>query len=89
MAPTARLVPDAGAALVGTRIDSAALDRAGSRRECRGATDRRQARNGGGPPRDCRSPYQARGRSRRCPRKGTLTVSRLHIETTVNGEPAE
>ena len=92
VAPTPLLVPEAGAALVG--IAARRRRRWPRRRRPRAPppTDRRQTRHGRLSPDGGRRADAARGRDRRRRTqraKEDGTVAKLHIDTTVNGEPAE
>ena len=88
VAPTAVLVPDAAAALIGRKLDDTALAGLDKAARARLQADQRQARHD-------RIPHQGRrrdgtpcGRNRLRARRGA-SMSKHHVTTTINGEPTE
>ena len=76
-------------ALIGTKVDDAALDRSGRRRECGVPADRRQARHQGIPDQDRRRAGETCGPEG--PRTGEAyrMSKKYHVTTNVNGDEYE
>ena len=82
------LVAEAGAALVGTKLDEHALEQARRRRVGRLPADRRQARHDRIPNQGRRRAGAARRGDRARAREGAL-MAKYHVTTTINGDPVE
>ena len=90
VAPTVLLVEAAAKALIGSRLDDAALDAAAAACSRRLPSDRRQARHHRLPHQNRRRAAEAHRRHRRKARRRELrTMAKLHVSTTINGEPME
>ena len=92
VAPTVLLVDEAAKALIGSKLDDAALDAAADACSRRLQADRRQARHHQVPHQDRRRAAQAQPRDRIAARTAapssweSLNMAKIHVTTTINGD---